>query len=272
MKINLYAKVYSHLGGGVGGESFLIGSAGAVTFASSVVSTFWLEATDSRCGGGGMAPKLFSNFFAWGRCIGRKSFCNESRCGVLVTYCFGLDAPESRIVIIPPSCNELSPFRGNGRTARSSSLLSVVTGVIRNGFGCKISGLQTTACAVRCISKFTGFGPGLDTFDVGDSVNLVHSLLLWLVHSFEWLALLDFVGDTSRSLVGEFELVLLLLPVLLAAIADDIKWLLLPCGKLFDLILIRLLSKDKFCMSFVMDGSLSSSNWSRLPSAGCVDS
>lgn len=48
--------------------------------------------------------------------------------------------------------------------------------MIRNGTGCKICGSDPTACAVLCISKLTGFGPGLDTLDVGDSVNFVHSL------------------------------------------------------------------------------------------------
>lgn len=39
-------------------------------------------------------------------------------------------------------------------------------------------GLDTIACVVRCRSKLTGFGPGLETFDVGDSMNLVHSFVV----------------------------------------------------------------------------------------------
>lgn len=46
----------------------------------------------------------------------------------------------------------------------------------------------------------TGFGPGLDTFDVGDSVNFVHSLL-WLFQSVS-LCLGGVIGSTD----GLFEL------------------------------------------------------------------
>lgn len=53
--------------------------------------------------------------------------------------------------------------------------LNLPTGVTLNGTGCKICGSETIACDVIFISKLAGFGPGLETVDVGDSGNLVHS-------------------------------------------------------------------------------------------------
>lgn len=54
-------------------------------------------------------------------------------------------------------------------------ILNLPTGVTLNGTGCKICGSEPIACDVIFISKLTGFGPGLETVDVGDSGNLVHS-------------------------------------------------------------------------------------------------
>uniref|UniRef100_A0A1B0CMD8 Protein MON2 homolog n=1 Tax=Lutzomyia longipalpis TaxID=7200 RepID=A0A1B0CMD8_LUTLO len=58
--------------------------------------------------------------------------------------------------------------RSNDRRIESfsSAISDTVTGVTRSATGWRICGSDTTACAVRCMSKFTGLRPGLETFDV----------------------------------------------------------------------------------------------------------
>lgn len=64
---------------------------------------------------------------------------------------------------------------------RRCSSSSTTSGVTRNGTGCNICGSDTIACVVRCKSKLTGFGPGLDRLEeVGDSGNFVHSFFVVL--------------------------------------------------------------------------------------------
>lgn len=85
-------------------------------------------------------------------------------------------------------------------------------GVTRRGTGCSICGSETTACAVRCISKLTGFGPGDEMFeDVGDSGNFVHCLLD-VDQSLSTCC--DCMGELSSELFGINVVVLLALLVL----------------------------------------------------------
>lgn len=58
-------------------------------------------------------------------------------------------------------------------------LVVAVSGVRRNGTGCRIFGSVSKATFWK--SKFTGFGPGDETLLVGLSMNFVHSFAVSLV-------------------------------------------------------------------------------------------
>lgn len=105
--------------------------------------------------------KLPAGFLGCGLWIGRMS--PGSRLFWLTTPFLGL------------LCSSLSALRGDLRPS-SASNGGIESGVTLSGTGCSILGSCSTDDLWK--SKLTGLGPGDETELVGESTNLVHSLLL----------------------------------------------------------------------------------------------